>query len=189
MLLVATDSREVASTLTAARSLRAGLLMLLLAVTGASLEAAPADDPLPLAGYPELTIAVEGLPRTAHDAGVQRSELKSLMERALRRGGVRVLSPDDMPLSVGPVPSLVLTLHMLKAASLDGTSFVYHLRLACTRPATTPENKRQVTGVLWEREAIDSGQRAVIRSHIGDSMSQLLEAFLNDWRPANPRDP
>ena len=102
---------------------------------------------------------------------------------------MRVLTRDDMPETVGPVPALVLRLHMLKTASLDGVAFTYHLRLSCTRPATTRENQREVTATLWERELMDAAARPRIHSDINDTLGSLLEGFVNDWRAANPRQP
>lgn len=143
----------------------------------------------PLTGFTEVTLEIDAVPRAGADAGIQRTPLKALLELILKQAGIRVLTPADEPQTVGPVPVLSVALRMLRMPSLDGTALAYSVQMSCSRPATNPEDGRQVRGELWSGDTLAAGDRRLIRAHVEDSLTALLERFVNDWRAANPGVP
>ena len=150
---------------------------------------ASANVPAALAGYREVTIAIGAIPEVASRAGIERTRLKVVLERALEHAGLRVLSPSDAPMTAGPVPEVSVELRMLRMPSFDGVALAFSMRLSCTRFGITTENGRPIDEHLWSADTLAAADRRFIRAQVEDSLARLAEAFLNDWRGANSTTP
>ena len=129
-----------------------------------------------LKGLSGVQVLIEELNDAAKALGLDTAAIQTDVELRLRTAGLRVLS-DEEERSTPDRPWLYVNVNVVGKAAAIGVNFSQTARLARTRESAS------VT--TWSRTGLAINPTAEsIRNQIKD----YVDAFLNDWLSANPKN-
>lgn len=126
-----------------------------------------------LEGWASVGLVVEPLAGDAQDLGLSETEIRARIERRLRQAGLMVSDS-----AAGHV-----YFHLGLVVGKLGYSGAIELGFA---QRVTLGSGRAGWGTTWERGRVLGGPHEHLKGHVEGLLDQILDAFVSDWRAANP---
>lgn len=142
-----------------------------------------------LRGLPGAAVIVELLEAEIETAGITAIQIKTDVELRLRKGGIRVLTNDEVKTTLG-LPLLVVTVGLSKVSELErhvGTFYTQYLLVELKQFVSLKRDPSiTVIGTTWSKSLFGVVGRSKLRG-IRDNVADYTDQFINDFLAANPR--
>jgi hypothetical protein len=131
----------------------------------------------------------------AKEAEVKEADLRTPVESALRRMGLKVGFGEDVLSTLpdegwgGDISEFRVKLSGAHSAEGDmENDFAFYLSLGVSRQCTIRAINCSAPAEVWEDGTVFIGPSERIRAQAMEALSGLLQSFENDWLKANPKE-
>lgn len=152
---------------------RRAMLVLMLATAAPAVAQNLEQEAASLEGWRSVGLVVEPLGGDAEDLGLSETEIRARIERRLTQAGLTF--SDSVPGHV--------YFHLGLVVGKLGYSGAIQLGFA---QRVTLGSGRKGWGTTWEQGRVLGGPHENLQSHVEGLLDQILDAFVSDWRAANP---
>lgn len=136
----------------------------------------------PLAGHTDVKVIIERLNKSAEDAGLNQSRLKTTVELKLRTAGMSVSSKSRDWFYVRYV-----VVPIKRGEHRTGYSIACVVTFEEGQRIVTDENSPLVWITTWDNIRVGATFGNDDVGYMIDSLSALVDEFLNGWLMVNPR--